>query len=184
MNIRAANRYAKALLSLALDKKQEVLVQNDMQFISETIASSTELQMLLSSPVFKISDKKAALLDIFKDNKSALTNQLIDLLVANKRMSLLQAISIQYAILYNEVKQIEKAVVTTAFPIDEEMHEKVLVKTASLVGDKKISLENIVDESIIGGFILRVGDIQIDASILNKIGKLKRELKDNLYLSN
>lgn len=176
MNIRAANRYAKALLSLALDKKQEDLVQNDMQFVSETIASNTELQMLLSSPIYKISDKKAALLDVFKDNKSALTNQLIDLLESNKRMPLLQAIAKQYSVLYNQVKQIEKATVITAYPIDEAMREKVLAKTASLVGDKKISLENIVDESIIGGFVLRVGDVQIDASIENKLKKLKREL--------
>ena len=184
MNIRAANRYAKALLSLALDKKQEDLVQKDMQFISETIASNTELQMLLSSPIYKISDKKAALLDVFKDNKSALTNQLIDLLESNKRMPLLQAIVKQYSVLYNQVKQIEKATVITAYPIDEAMREKVLAKTASLVGDKKISLENIVDESIIGGFVLRVGDVQIDGSVQNKIKKLKRELKNNLYLSN
>jgi len=177
MNTRAANRYAKALLSLALDKNHEDLVQNDMQLISETIASNTELQMLLTSPVFKISDKKAALKAIFSTNKSELTNKLIDLLESNKRMPLLQAISIQYALLYNEVKQIEKAIVTTAFPIDEAMREKVLAKTATLVGDKTITLENKIDESIIGGFILRVGDIQIDASILNKIGKLKRELK-------
>lgn len=184
MSTRAANRYAKALLSLASDQSQEDLVQKDMLFITESIASSKELQVLLSSPVFKISEKKSALKGIFDKNKSALTNNLLDLLATNKRMPLLPLISKQYSVLFNELKSIEKAVVTTAFPIDEAMREKVLAKTAALVGDKKISLENIIDESIIGGFILRVGDIQIDASILNKIGKLKRELKNNLYLSN
>jgi F-type H+-transporting ATPase subunit delta len=99
-------------------------------------------------------------------------------------MSLLQAITLQFTVLYNQEKNIEKASVTTAFPIDDAMREKILAKTASLVGNKTITLENKIDESIIGGFILRVGDIQIDASVLNKIGKLKRELKDNLYLSN
>jgi len=180
MNTRAANRYAKALISLALEEKQEELVQKDMQLISNTIASNKELKMLLNSPIFKISDKKTALQEIFHANSSALTNNLFALLASNKRMPLLEGISKQYKVLYNQVKQTEKAIVTTAFPIDDAMRTKVLAKTEELVGDKKISLENKVDESIIGGFILRVGDVQIDASILNKIGKLKRELKDNL----
>lgn len=178
MNTRAANRYAKALINLALEEKQEDLVQKDMQLISNTIASNNELQMLLSSPIFKISDKKAALQGVFHSNNSALTNNLFSLLETNKRMPLLYAISKQYSVLYNQVKQTVKATVTTAFPIDTAMREKVLTKTAELVGNKKISLENKVDESIIGGFILRVGDVQIDASILNKLNKLKRELSE------
>jgi len=184
MNTRAANRYAKALLNLALEEKQEDLIHSDMKLISSTIASNNELQILLNSPVYKMSDKKAALQGIFHSNSSKLTNNLFALLETNKRISLLQAISKQYGVLYNQVKQTEKATVTTAFPIDEAMRAQVLAKTTELVGNKKISLENKVDESIIGGFILRVGDVQIDASILNKIGKLKRELKDNLYQSN
>ena len=184
MNTRAANRYAKALLNLALEEKQEDLIHSDMKLVSSTIASNNELQILLNSPVFKNSDKKAALQEIFHSNSSKLTNSLFALLESNKRISLLQAISKQYGVLYNQVKQTEKAIVTTAFPIDDAMRSQVLAKTTELVGDKKISLENKVDESIIGGFILRVGDVQIDASILNKIGKLKRELKDNLYQSN
>ena len=184
MNTRAANRYAKALINQAVEEKQEDLVQKDMQLISNTIASNNELQMLLNSPIFKISEKKAALQGIFHDTNSSLTGNLFTLLETNKRMPLLYAISKGYSVLYNEVKQTVKATVTTAFPIDTAMREKVLAKTAELVENKKISLENKVDESIIGGFILRVGDVQIDASILNKIGKLKRELKDNLYQSN
>ncbi len=176
MNIRAANRYAKALLDLALEKNQEVVVQKDMQFISDTIATNNELQMLLTSPVYKITNKKAALKAIFSKDTSGLSNNLIDLLATNKRISLLHAISKQYGILFNQEKKIVKASVTTAFPIDDSMREKVLAKATDLVGDKKISLENKVDESIIGGFILRVGDVQIDASILNKLSKLKREL--------
>jgi F-type H+-transporting ATPase subunit delta len=176
MSSRAANRYAKALLDLALEKKQEEIVQKDMQFISDTIASNNELQMLLVSPIFKITDKKAAIKSIFKNNSSNLSNNLIDLLATNKRMPLLQEIAKQYNILFNEVKETVKALVTTSFPIDDSMRKKVLAKATSLVGNKKISLENKVDENIIGGFILRVGDVQIDASILNKLNNLKREL--------
>ena len=178
MSTRAANRYAKALLDIALEKKQEIVVQKDMQFISDTIADNSELQMLLSSPIFKITDKTKVLKSIFAKDISSLSNNLIDLLATNKRMPLLQAITKQYGILFNQEKEIVKASVITAFPIDDSMREKVLAKATDLVGDKKISLENKVDDNIIGGFILRVGDVQIDASIQNKLNKLKRELSE------
>lgn len=177
MNTRAANRYAKALLSLALDRKQEELVHKDMQFVSETIVANSDLQMLLSSPIIKIDDKTKALKSIFNKGISSLSINLIDLLATNKRIPLLQGIAKQYGVLFNQNKAIEKALVTTAFPIDENMRVQVLAKAKELAGDKKISLKNKVDENIIGGFILRVGDVQIDASIQNKLSKLKRELK-------
>ena len=178
MSTRAANRYAKALLDLALEKKQEEIVQKDMQFISKSIAANSELQMLLESPIFKVSDKNKALKAIFNKDISDLSTKLIDLLTTNKRMPLLQGISKQYSLLFNEEKGIVKASVVTAFPIDDAMREKVLAKATELVGNKKISLENKVDEKIIGGFVLRVGDVQIDASIQNKLSKLKRELSE------
>lgn len=178
MSTRAANRYAKALLDLALEKKQEELVHKDMQYVAKTIAANSDLQMLLDSPIFKTSDKTKALKSIFNKDISSLSNNLIELLATNKRMPLLQEITKQYGILFNQEKSIEKALVTTAFPIDESMREQVLAKATALVGDKKISLNNKVDENIIGGFILRVGDVQIDASIQNKLNKLKRELSE------
>ena len=178
MSTRAANRYAKALLDLALEKKQEDVMFNDMQFVAQTVAESNELQMFLSSPVYKIADKKKALEAIFTAKTSELTNKLISLLTENKRISLLPLIAKQYGVLYNEIKKIVKAVVTTAFPIDEALKNQVMARAKELAKGKSISLENKVAKDIIGGFILRVGDVQIDASIANKLNTLKRELKE------
>ncbi len=178
MSTRAANRYAKALLDLALEKKQEDVMFNDMQFVAQTVAESSELQMFLSSPVYKIADKKMALEAVFTAKTSDLTNKLISLLAENKRISLLPLIAKQYGVLYNEIKKIVKAVVTTAFPIDEALKNQVMARAKELAKGKSISLENKVAKDIIGGFILRVGDVQIDASIANKLNTLKRELKE------
>lgn len=178
MSIRAANRYAKALLDLALEKKQEELIYKDMQFIAETIAENSELEMLLSSPIYKIANQKKALTAVFDKKISALSNNLIDLLATNKRMPLFQTIANQYSILYHKVKNVVEANVTTAIPLDDEMRRQILTKAKKLAKNKEINLKSTIDESIIGGFILRVGDVQIDASVLNKLGKLKRELKE------
>ena len=176
MNTRAANRYAKALLDLAFEEDQGEAVFKDMQLVAQTISENTELQLLLDSPIFKITEKKEALLSIFGSKISKLSSNLIGLLETNKRMSLLQLIAIQYGVLYNEKNQFVEASVTTAFAIDDKMKTLVLSKAQELTNGKEVQLLNKVDESIIGGFILRVGDVQIDASVLNKLGKLKREL--------
>ncbi|HIP48393.1 MAG TPA: ATP synthase F1 subunit delta [Lutibacter sp.] len=176
MSTRAANRYAKALLDLAFEENQGEAVFKDMQLVAQTISENAELQLLLDSPIFKITDKKEALLSIFGSKISKLSSNLIGLLETNKRMSLLQLIAIQYSVLYNEKNQFVEASVTTAFPIDDKMKTLILAKAQELANGKEVHLHNKVDESIIGGFVLRVGDVQIDASILNKLGNLKREL--------
>jgi len=177
MSTRAANRYAKALLDLALEKNQEDVLFSDMQYVSKTIADSSELSLVLNSPVYKIENKKVVLDSIFSTNTSDLTHKLISLLAENKRISLLPLIAKQYVVLYNEAKGIVKAIVTTAFPLDDTLRNQVMLKANELVIGKRISLDTKVDERIIGGFILRVGDVQIDASITNKLNTLKRELK-------
>lgn len=176
MSTRAANRYAKALLDLALEEKQDETVYNDMKLVAQTIAENAELQLVLESPIFKIADKKEAVLKVFGTNICQLSTNLIGLLETNKRMSLLHLIALQYNVLFNEKKQFVEATVTTAIAIDDKMRALILDKAQELANGKKIQLTNKIDESIIGGFILRVGDVQIDASVLNKLGNLKREL--------
>jgi F-type H+-transporting ATPase subunit delta len=77
----------------------------------------------------------------------------------------------------------EVATVTTAIPLTPEMEKTVLSKVASLT-TKEVSIKNIVNPEIIGGFILRLGDVQYDASIIRKFKSLKREFDKNLYLPN
>jgi len=176
MSTRAANRYAKALLDLALEEKQDEIVYDDMKLVAQTVSENAELQLVLDSPIFKIADKKEAVLKVFGTEICQLSTNLIGLLETNKRMSLLQLIATQYSVLYNEKKQSVEATVTTAIAIDDKMKSLILNKAEELANGKKVQLTNNIDESIIGGFILRVGDVQIDASIVNKLGNLKREL--------
>jgi F-type H+-transporting ATPase subunit delta len=72
---------------------------------------------------------------------------------------------------------VELAKVTTAFPITADLQNQVLAKIAT-ISDKKITIENIVDPSIIGGFILRIGDKQYNASVANRLQELRREFSN------
>ena len=174
---RAAVRYAKAVLSLATDQKSDEVVNNDMKLIVNTIAENKDLSNVLKSPIVSETIKKSVVLEVFKgSNKSTLG--LIDLLIKNNRIDLLGEVAKKYNQLFDESKGVELATVTTAIALTDALKKKVLAKAKELTG-KDIEVKNIIDESIIGGFILRVGDIQYNASISNQLNKLKREFTLN-----
>ena len=174
---RAAIRYAKAVLSLATDNKSAEVVNSDMKSITNAIAQSEDLNQMLQSPVVRSSDKKAVLTSVFKDANVATTN-LIDTLISNKRLALLNDVATSYTQLYDQMRGTQVATVTTAVALTDDLKTKVLAKVKELTG-KEVEVENIIDENILGGFILRVGDIQYNASIANKLDKLKREFTLN-----
>ncbi len=177
-NSRAAVRYAKAILDLAVDNKVVNAVESDMRAIVNAISESKELNDMLVSPVIKPSIKKDALLEIFKDSNSV-TQGAISMLVDNKRVSILNEVALKYIILNEQLKGKDVAFVTTAVPLTSELEQKVLSKVSELTGNKVV-IENKIDESIIGGFVLRVGDVQYDASVANKLSSLKREFTNSL----
>ncbi|WP_303316533.1 ATP synthase F1 subunit delta [Flavivirga abyssicola] len=174
---RAAIRYAKAVLSLASDQKAAEAVNNDMKLIADTIAESKDLSETLQSPVISSSVKKAVLLEVFKKSDKT-TLSLIDTLVNNNRIDILGHVALKYNQLFDQSKGIELATVTTAVALTADLEKKVLAKAKELTG-KNVEVENIIDESILGGFILRIGDIQYNASIANQLNKLKREFTLN-----
>ena len=178
---RPALRYARAILNLAKESGLETEVNADMQFINATISESHDLQTMLKSPVIKAADKKKVLDAIFKDKVNAVSLGLFNLLEENKRMVMLEPIASQYTIIYDYLKNMNIAKVTTAVALTKDMEQKVLDKVVELTGNKT-SLENIIDPSILGGFILRVGDMQYDASISNNLNELRREFDDSQYI--
>src|SRR4030066_1230579 len=179
---RAAIRYAKAILSFALEQQKEVEVNNDMLLVANTIQDSKELQLLLSSPILKTELKKSALKEIFASKTSALTIGLINLLIDNKRLPILGEVAKKYNVIYDSLKGIEVAKVTTAIPLTEELNQQVLQKVIEITG-KQATIESIINPDIIGGFILRVGDIQYDASVANKLQVLKRQFESESFSS-
>lgn len=179
---RAAIRYAKAILSFALEQQKEVEVNNDMLLVANTIQDSKELQLLLNSPVLKTELKKSALKEIFAGKTSPLTIGLINLLIDNKRLPILGEVAKKYNVIFDSLKGIEVAKVTTAIPLTEELNQQVLRKVIEITG-KQATIESIVNPDIIGGFILRVGDIQYDASVANKLQVLKRKFESESFSS-
>jgi F-type H+-transporting ATPase subunit delta len=179
---RAALRYAKAVLNLAKETQKEVEVNNSMLLIAQTISESNELAIVLSSPIIKVSDKIKALNAIFSEAVDQITLGVIGLLGENKRLPLLTLVAKQYSILFDHDKLIDTAKVTTAVPLTAALNKKVLAKIKELTG-QDATIENIVNPDIIGGFILRVGDIQYDASISNNFNELRRQFDNSHFVA-
>ena len=117
-----------------------------------------------------------ALLEVFS-SVQADTKSLFRLLQENKRFEILAAIATQYNAQFDDMNGVEVAKVITAFPITADLEAKILAKAAT-ISTKKITIQNTVDPSIIGGFILRIGDKQYNASVSNRLQELKREFSN------
>ena len=111
---RAALRYAKATLNLAKEKKMAEEVNKDMILIRDTLEENHDLEIMLKSPVIKSASKRSVLIEIFKKEISDITKGLIDVLIENKRLSLLPLVAKEYIVIYDFMKGVEVAQITTA----------------------------------------------------------------------
>jgi len=170
---RAAIRYAKAILEFSETANATEQVNQDMLSIRAALVSSAALAELMVSPVIEGKAKYNVLLNVFPDVQEQ-TKSLFRLLLENKRFALLEAITIKYNAIFEEKAGVETAYVTTAVALTSELEQKVIA-TASTFSNKKITINNIIDPSILGGFVLRIGDQQYNASVASRLQELKRE---------
>ncbi|MGB5315502.1 MAG: ATP synthase F1 subunit delta [Robiginitalea sp.] len=171
---RASYRYAKALMDLAVERDQVSGMDGDMRLILDTIQENESLRDVLRSPTLTGVDKKNALKTLFK-GAQPLTMELFNLLATNKRIGILKGIAEQFIALFEQMKGHEVATVVTAVPLNKDLEAKILKKLQEISG-KEVTLENEIDTDLIGGFILRVGDLEYNASISGKLEKLERKL--------
>jgi len=178
---RATLRYAKALFSLANEQDKLDQCQEDMQCIVDICSKSKELVQLLKSPIIKTDQKKVVLNKLFYDKMDGLSASFINIITKKRREPLLDGIAKSYITLYREHKNIETAHVTTVVNLDDELKKEV-IDFIKKFEKKQVELTEKIDENIIGGAIIRMGDKQIDASVRTSIHKLKQTFNKNLYI--
>lgn len=178
---RAALRYAKAILSLAKDKNVANEVNADMKHISDTIIANPDLQSALGSPRIKTNVMRSILTEIFSE-VNGVTEGAFEVLLENKRIGILGQVATRYNLLFDAMNNVQVAKVTTAVPLTPALEDKIQAKVKELTGNEA-NIQNLIDESILGGFILRVGDLQYNASIASQLNNLKREFSNDSYIS-
>jgi F-type H+-transporting ATPase subunit delta len=180
--IRVASRYAKSLIELAAEQGILEQVHQDMLLFSKVVSQNRDFQLLLHNPIVK-SDKKLAILNsIFTGKVQPLTLAFYNIVARKNREAALEFVASEFEKQYNDLKGIQKASVTSAVPLTPALRNELGQRLATQTG-KSIELEELIDPSLIGGFVLRVGDKQIDSSVKNSLRKLQHNFKDNSYIT-
>ena len=174
-------RYSRALFQSALEKKIIDKVNQDMIFISE-VCKVPETKEFLLSPIIVPSKKTLIFHKMLEGNVEKITLSMIDLMVKNGRESYLPAVARVFIHETLKHKGITESVLTTAVKVDAKV-KKQMTELISEVYSTKVELEEKIDPEIIGGFILRIDDNYIDASIRNKLRKIKKELLGSVVAS-
>ena len=178
---RVTIRYAKSLLQLSIEQNSLEESYNDMILLDGVCSESKEFSLFLKSPIIKTDQKLKILGEIFSNKLGKTSMMFVNIITTKKRENLLASICKSYIIQHKIHKKIETAIVTTAKPLDEKLKEEV-IKYIRKHGEHNVELTEIIDESIIGGTIIRLGDKQLDASVSNSISELKQKFNKNLYL--
>jgi F-type H+-transporting ATPase subunit delta len=179
---RVASRYVKSLLGLAVEQGALEQVHQDMQLFDKICNTNSDFVNMLHSPIIKHNKKKEILEKIFKGKVHKLSISIIHILTEKNREPLLPAIAKEFHAAYNEFNGITKASVTTTIPVDAQLRSGLEKIVKKLSGSDKIELQEKIDSELIGGFILNVGDKQIDASIKSKLKTLRVKFSENPYV--
>lgn len=177
---RIASRYAKSLLELAVEKGKLEAVHTDMQLLSNMFEQNRDFVLMLKSPVV-LHDKKLAILNkVFEGLVDDLSLSIFRLLTKKHREGYLPLIAEEFHHMYNEFNGIAEATVTTTFSLDEKSR-KTFEDVVKSITKKKVELTEVVDESLIGGFVLKIGDRQIDDSVSSRLKALRVDFSKNHY---
>jgi F-type H+-transporting ATPase subunit delta len=183
-DIKAASRYVKSLLNLAVEKGVLDQVHDDMIAFEKVLNENRALLTALRNPIIKHYKKKNILDALFRGRLNELTLSFFRIITEKNREVLLPLIAKEFHNAYNEHQGIGRASVITAAPIDKELREQILAVAKKVVGKQKVELKEEVDPSLIGGFILNAGSQQIDSSIKHKLKILQLNFNNNTQLIN
>jgi len=179
---RVASRYVKSLLGLAVEKGALDKVHDDMTLFSKVCEENRAFVLMLRNPIIKHDKKRDILEKLFKGKVHTLTLAIFDIITKKNREPLLPAIATEFHVAYNDYKGVGGASVTTAIPLDAKLRSEIEQIVKKLSDKKQVEIEEKVDADMIGGFVLNIGDRQIDASIKNKLKALKVKFSQNPYI--
>ena len=171
---RAAVRYAKAVFSLANESDMSSKVYDDMLFYINFCSNDKSFSDMLANSVINTKAKQDIILSL-NTQTCDLSKDLIGLLIKNKRLSIFVDVANSYKSLYEQSNNMTKAIVITALPITEDIKQSALNKI-NYISNKTVAIHNIIDKNILGGFILRYEGKEYNASLSNKLQKIKKEL--------
>jgi len=179
---RIASRYAKSLLQLAEEKGKLDEVFADMKSIDGIFENSRDLKLMFKSPIIPADKKLTIVKKIFEGKISEILFRFLTLMIKKGRESAFHEMVESFIVQYNEKRNITPVTITSAIKLDSGLVQSMLasLKTKEKLGE--IQLKEVIDESIIGGFVLQYGDKMIDSSVLKNLRGFRNIVDDDSYI--
>jgi F-type H+-transporting ATPase subunit delta len=178
-NQASANRYAKALLDVAVKEADPVKAEQDLAAFADLFASNEELRRALTNPVVPMPNKRAVVQQLVDRLKPiAPVGKLLLLLADRDRLELIPDLMNAYRERLMDYQQVVRAEVVTAIPLAQDRAAELRERLAALTG-RTVNMSTRVDPSIVGGLVARVGTIVYDGSVTTQLAKMKERLSEN-----
>jgi F-type H+-transporting ATPase subunit delta len=175
---RISTRYARALYDFALEKGEETKLYEEMKILLSQLSSFSSLHDTLKNPTVANENKIKLLTTAAGISVSNSYQSLSRLLVKNKREADIWLVALTYQLYYRRQKGMVVAQLTTAEAASDSLKEKLKIIIHQSLGDKKVDFINSVDPELIGGFVLKIDDYQLDASVQTQLYRLKKQLRE------
>ena len=168
-----AGRYAKSLLDLAKEQGVAETMYTDMTFVKQTLSQNRQLALILKNPIVRAEKKNSVMKAVFASRLNALTMAFFQIIANKNREAIIETIAEQFIIQYERLKGVERATVITTMPLTDPLREQFKAIVMKNTDGKSVELEEKIDPKLIGGYILRVGDQQIDGSIRSQLNDIR-----------
>ncbi|WP_038030076.1 ATP synthase F1 subunit delta [Thermonema rossianum] len=173
---RVAKRYAQALLDLAVEHNALDAVYHDMEAVEQFLKQNKQVEAILNNPIIYSYKKLAILKAIFEKHVHPLTMKFMEALSKRNREKILYEIALAFEKLYEEKQGIQRAYVQSAVSLDDKLKASLTGLVAKASNSKQVRLFEQVNPELIGGFVLRIEDTQLDASVRSKLRQIEMEL--------
>ena len=169
-----SGRYAKAIYELAEEKKILTKIVDDFMRLKKLLKESDTLFNLIKSPAISKSEKQNSILKILNKAKAQkLTIKFFGTLANNGRLILINEVIDKFLSEVSRINGEVKAEITSSFKLDQDQEKNVVAAISEATGHKKIILSANVDQSLIGGLIVKIGSKMIDNSLKTKLNRLE-----------
>lgn len=169
-----ARIYAQSLFEVARERDKLDAIREQLGQVADTIAENRDLQVFLFSPYFTSAEKRDGIARAVSGAESELMN-FLELLAEKHRMPVIFRIRERLDELWAKEKGQLEVRLTSAVELDPEIVKRVRSEIERQTG-QTIELSSEVDEGIIGGLVLRVGNMVLDASLRSKLERLRKEV--------
>lgn len=176
--IKVAKRYAQGLLEFTKEVGNTETVFNEMKDVAKTIADSKELKSFFATPIIDTRKKQGIAKEIFSKFSPA-TQNMIALVIKQGREKFLEDIALEYVESVEALNGVQKITLTTAEELSQQSIEQIVKASALVDSTRTYQVKSIIKPELIGGYVLRVGDQQIDNSVKTQLNNLRKEFQLN-----